>query len=92
VCFVSLPPHPPAPHPHTHTYTHSKGRATKTEILELTTNGGVFEYGGWGLTRRTSAMAGAGVVAEAAGAVLGEKILTDEELGMQIFRQEERWR
>ena len=37
-------------------------------------------------------MAGAGVVAEAAGAGLGEESFTDEELGMQIFRQEERWR
>ena len=39
---------------------------------------------GWGLTRQSSAMAGAGVVAEAAGAGL-----TDEELAMQFLRQEE---
>jgi hypothetical protein len=37
-------------------------------------------------------MAGVGVVAKAAGAGLGEENLTDEELGMQVFRQEERWR
>jgi hypothetical protein len=37
-------------------------------------------------------MAGVGVVAEAAGAGLGEENLTVEELGMQIFRQEEQWR
>ena len=37
-------------------------------------------------------MAGAGVVAEAAGVGLGEESLTNEELGMQIFIQEERWR
>ena len=39
---------------------------------------------GWGLTRQSSAMAGAGDVAEAAGAGL-----TDEELAMQSLRQEE---
>ena len=44
---------------------------------------------GWGLTRQSSAMAGAGVVAEAAGAGLGDESLTDEELAMQFLRQEE---
>jgi hypothetical protein len=52
---------------------------------------------GWGLTRQSSAMDGAGVVAEAAGAGLGEEArpslglgcLTDEELAMQSLRQEE---
>ena len=44
---------------------------------------------GWGLTRQSSAMDGAGVVAEAAGAGLGDESLTDEELAMQFLRQEE---
>jgi hypothetical protein len=43
---------------------------------------------GRGLTRRSSAMTGVGVVAEAARAGLGEESLTDEELAMQFLFQE----
>jgi hypothetical protein len=44
---------------------------------------------GWRPTRWSSAMAGAGVFAEAAGAGLGEESLTDEKLAMHFLRQEE---
>jgi hypothetical protein len=43
----------------------------------------------WTLTKRSSAMDGAGVVAKAAGAGLGEESLTDEELAMQSLRHQE---